>query len=129
MRTKGLDEWSCKYAVRLCLILSAFSARHPPGRAIRPGFQCSLGPLGRFVGVAHVAGVWNLQRLRICRRDEVKGVTSNLLIRDGLRDFGHVAADALVARAARLVMGMRFDAGCVRPGLGIRTMAVEAQRI
>ena len=79
--------------------------------------------------MADVASIWNFQRVRITRCDEVKGMTSNILVGDRLFDFRHMTGDALAARATRLVMGTRLNCRRVRPGLRIWAMAVEAQRI
>ena len=59
--------------------------------------------------MADVTSIWNLQRIRFARRDEMERMTSNLLVGDRLLDFRHMAGDALVARTARFVMGMFFD--------------------
>ena len=75
--------------------------------------------------MALIAGIWNLQHLGFTRRDEVEGVTANILICDRLCDLRHVTGDAFVAGAARLMMGVRLDRGGVRPGLRVGTMTVE----
>src|SRR5665213_1586343 len=79
--------------------------------------------------MADIAGIWNLQCLGFARRDEVEGMTAHFLVRDRFGDLRHVTADALVACATGLMMGMRLDRGGVRPGLRVRTMAVETERV
>ena len=76
--------------------------------------------------MAQVAGIWNLQRIRIPRRDEVKGVASNILVSDRLFDFRHVTGDALATRTAGFMMGMPFDGGRVRPGLRVWAVTAKA---
>jgi hypothetical protein len=79
--------------------------------------------------MAQVASIRNFQRVCVARRDEVKGVTSNILISYRLFDPGHMTGNALVTRTPRFMMGMRSDGRRVRPGLRIWAVAVEAQRI
>ena len=59
----------------------------------------------------------------------MKGMTSDVLIRDRLFDLRHVASDAFIARAIRLVMGMRLNARRMRSRLRVRAVAIQAQRI
>ena len=48
---------------------------------------------------------------------------------DRLLDLGHMARDALVPTAARLVMRVLLDGGGVRPVGRVRAMTVEAQDV
>ena len=75
--------------------------------------------------MAGVAGIWNLQAIRLARRNEVKGVASNLLIRDRLGDLRHMTGDALIPRATRLMMRVRLDRGSVWPGLRVGAVTIE----
>lgn len=75
--------------------------------------------------MALIAGIWNLQAVRLARRNEVKGVASNLLIRDRLRDLRHMTGDALIPRATRLMMRVRLDRGGMWPSLCVGTMTIE----
>ena len=79
--------------------------------------------------MAYVTGVWNLQRFRFGRRDEVESMTANFLVGNRLGDLRHVTRDAFVASAATLMMGMRLDRGGMWPSLCVGTMTVETQRI
>ena len=79
--------------------------------------------------MAHITRIWNLQYLGFARRHEMEGMASDILVRNRLLDLGHMAGDTLIARAIRLVMGMRFDAGRMRAGLRVRAVAIEAERI
>ena len=74
---------------------------HAPRRNIRPGLQRIPGPIRRLVGVADGARIRNFQRLRLGRRDELKGVAADIHVGNRLLDFRHVAADALVPRRSR----------------------------
>src|SRR6516165_6788245 len=105
------------------------STRHPPGGTIRPRLQSGGGPFSRLVRVANIAGIWNLHRVCIARRDEVEGMAANVLIRDRLRDLRHVTSNAFAARTSGFMMGMLLDGCCMRPGLAVRAMAIEAQGI
>lgn len=59
--------------------------------------------------MAQIARIWNLKRFGVARGHEVKGMASDILVRDRLLDLRHMTGDAFVARATRLMMGMFFD--------------------
>ena len=63
--------------------------------------------------MADVAGVRNLQGDRLAWRDETEGVTTYVNVGNLLFDFWHVAAYALVTRAARPMMSVRLNRGRV----------------
>ena len=66
-------------------------------------------PSGSLVLVTQIAGIRNVHRIAFRRRDESKGMSAHVNVRDGLFDFWHVAGDALASRAPWRVMGVRFE--------------------
>ena len=59
----------------------------------------------------------------------VEGVAADVDVGDRLLDLRHVAGDALAARAAALMMRVRFERGGVRAVRRGRAVAVEAQTL
>ena len=59
--------------------------------------------------MAAIAGIGDPQRIRLRRRNELKGVCANGDIADRLLDFRHVATHALIARAPSRVMRVRLN--------------------
>ena len=79
--------------------------------------------------MTYVAGIRDLQRVGLDRRDKMKRMTADVYIRDGLLDLRHVTGDALTAGTAGLVVRVRLDRGRVRPVLRIRTVANSANLV
>lgn len=79
--------------------------------------------------MAEITRIWNFQFVRLCRPNEAKGVATDFHVVDGLGDLGHVAGDALTARASRRMMCMLLDGCCVRPILRIGTVASQAEPV
>jgi len=79
--------------------------------------------------MAEITRIWSFQFVRLCRPNEAEGVATDLHVVDGLGDLGHVAGDALTARASGRMMCMLLDGCCVRPILRIRTVASQAEPV
>ena len=75
--------------------------------------------------MALVAGIRNLKRFGVAGRNEVESVTSNILVRDRLRDLRHMTGDAFIASAASLMVRVRLNRGGMRARLRVRTMTVK----
>jgi len=58
--------------------------------------------------VTGCARVGHLQSLSLGRRDEAEGVRVNVDVRNGLLDFRHVAAGALISRGAGRMVSVPF---------------------
>ncbi len=67
-------------------IFSNLSLSGTPGRPVAPAFQGFRCPRIRLVGVAQVAGIGNLHRIALRRRDEFESVGPHVDVRDGLFD-------------------------------------------
>ena len=75
--------------------------------------------------MALIAGIRNLKRFGVAGRNEVESVTSNILVRDRLRDLRHMTGNAFVASAAGLMMRVRLNRGGVRSRLCVGTVTVK----
>ena len=64
--------------------------------------------------MADITGVRNFHGLRFRRADEMERVAANIDVAYRLRNLGHVTFDALVAGAARFMVGVLLDRGGVR---------------
>jgi hypothetical protein len=73
------------------------SVPHSPRRERPPGLEIVRGPLGRFVRMAHVAGVRNLQGVGGRRRNETECVATDAHVGNRLFDTRHVASNALIS--------------------------------
>src|SRR5215469_17996649 len=100
-----------------------------PRGTVCPSFQRCCGPSTGLICVAEVAGVGDLQCLRLLGPDETKGVTADVHIVDGFGDLRHVASNALAASTSRCVMGVLLDRCGMRTVLGIGTVAAQAQSV
>jgi hypothetical protein len=83
---------------------------HPPRRTLRPAFQHVHGPANTLIGVALIAGVRNLQRLRVGGGNESKRVRVNIDVAEGLLNRRHVTGNALAKNRAR--DGLRWPLRC-----------------
>ena len=72
-----------------------------------------------------VAGVWNFKRFGVARRHEMKGMASNILVGDRLRNLGHMTGDAFIAGAASLMVRVRLDRGRVWSRLCVGAVTVK----
>ena len=95
-------------------IISGRRSIHSPGRHAIPALQRFSRPLGCPIRMAACAWIGNLVLIGHFRRDEVKGVAANIDVGDGLRDFRHVARNAIVARTSGGMMGMGLDVSGMR---------------
>jgi hypothetical protein len=100
--------------------------RDPPWRPILPMQQSVSGPRGRLVRMADITSVRNFEAVGPLRIDEVEGMAAYVHVRERLLDLGHMAGDALTARAAGGVMCVLLDRRGMRTVLRVRPMTGHA---
>lgn len=79
--------------------------------------------------MASCASVGNLILLRHGRRYEAESMATHERIGKGLLNAGHVARQAIAARAAGAMVGMRFDANAARSIGGLRPVAFQTHPV
>src|SRR5450631_2480263 len=73
------------------------------------------------------ARILYFERRSGARRDEFEGVGADVHVAEGLLNFRHMAAHALVSRTAGRVMGVRLNSRRARTIGRTRTVALQAQ--
>ena len=76
--------------------------------------------------MTQVARIRNFQRIAFRRRNELKGMSTYINVRDCLFDLWHMTRHAFATRAARRMMGVRLEGGCVRTVLCVGAVAGRA---
>lgn len=76
--------------------------------------------------MANITGVRDLQSVARCRSDESKRVARHVHVGDRLLDLRHVARDAIIALATRVVMGVLLDRRSVGTVRRVRAVTIQA---